>query len=94
MKLLDGIFAAMPDQTQSSPELFDAEEKLDELLMFTELGRQKNQSKGINAITPDMVFDIYSEVDATTSASWHHPILNKRKRGKIEWLFKHIGVLD
>ncbi len=86
MKLLDSVLAAMPDQVQASPELSDAEEKLDEMRLFHKL--LIDPSKGLAPIDADLVFDIYSPMDATTAATWQRPQSSQVSPGKVEWLLK------
>lgn len=89
MKILDSILAMMPDQVQTSPELADAEEKLDELMAFW---RYKITSGNYKSISPDLVFDILSESDSTTATSWQGPHKRKPITGKIEWILKKLKV--
>ena len=90
VKLLDGIFAMMPDQVQTSPELRDAEEKLDELRFFMRLqgvgaGHPIDISDAADA---DLMFDIFSPFDATTAVTWQSPLRAAPKLGKIETTLK------
>ncbi len=95
-KLLDAVFAMLPDQVQTSPELADAEEKLDEARLWLYLKMEKARATLIDTygndgdariISTDLLFDIKSEVDATTAPSWGNPERRGRlKTGKIEWL--------
>jgi len=81
LKVLDSIFAMMPDQMQTSPELADAEEKLDELMAFWRF----RLTGDIRSITPDLAFDINSEIDSTTASSWSRSGLRAVK-GKVDWM--------
>lgn len=88
IKLVDGILAMMPDQTKSSPELRDIEEKIDELRLYRRIDKH-----GISrSITSDIMFDIYKSSDPTTTVTWKKPTSSKTKKGKIEWTLKAIGV--
>lgn len=98
IKLLDGILAMMPDQVQMSPELNDAEEKLDEISYFLrreELVEQmrQNRARGVNdeLIVNEKYFeDIYSRVDATTAVTWKRPYDERIHEGKIPWTLNQL----
>ncbi|MEO0335561.1 MAG: hypothetical protein AAF202_04175, partial [Pseudomonadota bacterium] len=86
MKLLDAVFAMMPDQLQTSPELSDAEEKLDELMAFNRYQITANH----RSLSADLLFDIVSESDSTSAVSWQGPHRDRPIQGKIDFLIDAI----
>jgi hypothetical protein len=88
LKLLDAALALMPDQTPNSPELADVEEKADELRLVQALTVNRQLPDPVHA---DLLFDVYSEYDATTAASWQHPGDDAPRPGKIRWLLDKLG---
>lgn len=89
IKLFDSVLAMMPDQTQSSPELADIEEKLDELRVFKAM--EMYPQYGTKVISTNLLFDILSEVDATTAVTWKSPGKNNASEGKIAWILSLLG---
>ena len=90
LKLLDAALALMPDQTANSPELADAEEKADELRLYTTLIANKGNVADDYYI--DFMYDIYSPYDPTTAVSWAGPEGGQSAhRNKIEWILDKLG---
>lgn len=84
IRLLDSLLAMMPDQVQMSPELKDAEEKLDELRVILRL-QGANGSRSIEQLSADLALDIFTDIDVTTT-----PGLNGNK-GKVQWAMSELG---
>lgn len=92
LKLLDGILAMMPDQIQYSPELFDVEEKLDELILFLALKQGLAKNKPIKEIiTAHRLFDIYMPTDPTSAINWKNGGDGPgQDAGKINWILNQL----